>query len=349
MKNPKVSVVTVTYNAEQYLEQTIKSVLEQDYQNIEYIIIDGGSSDKTVELIKKYEEFLAHWVSEPDSGIYDAMNKGITVASGEWINFMNAGDSFVLNSTISDVINEIEPKTDFIAGDIFYITKENKKEYRSYKEIYYPLNNMFCYHQTLFTKTIIMKKIPFSLEFSIAADYNFLLKCFFENYNFQFVNFPIANFLGGGISEQNIIKARIEDLFIQSKYLNEINNIFNSNAYTTIKSLENTQNNMFFNRLFNKLLLQCYNFQLNKKNFILYGYGNIGKMIYSNFKDNIEYVIDQQYNIIKEKHVKSVNALQKNKTNKLIVVSVLGRENDIIAELTSSYNIPKDLIIVFNL
>lgn len=104
--NPLISVVTVSYNAVSTIEQTILSVINQTYPHIEYIIIDGGSTDGTVDIIKKYADKIAYWVSEPDKGIYDAMNKGIKVATGEWINFMNSGDCLYRNDTIEKILNK---------------------------------------------------------------------------------------------------------------------------------------------------------------------------------------------------------------------------------------------------
>ena len=116
--NLLISVVTVSYNAVATIEQTILSVVNQTYPHIEYIIIDGGSTDGTVDVIKKYADRIAYWVSEPDKGIYDAMNKGIKVATGEWINFMNCGDSFYSVSVLSDVFKDKSCKeNDVIYGN----------------------------------------------------------------------------------------------------------------------------------------------------------------------------------------------------------------------------------------
>ena len=105
MNNPKISVVTVCYNAVDLIEETILSVINQTYRNVEYIIIDGASTDGTVDIINKYRDKIAYFVSEPDKGIYDAMNKGIKVATGEWLNFMNAGDVFSSNTIVSEVVS----------------------------------------------------------------------------------------------------------------------------------------------------------------------------------------------------------------------------------------------------
>ena len=91
---PVFSIITVTYNAERWLERTILSVLSQSYTNVEYLIIDGGSKDRTVEIIRQYASGLAYWVSEPDKGLYDAMNKGLRQATGDYLVFLNAGDTF---------------------------------------------------------------------------------------------------------------------------------------------------------------------------------------------------------------------------------------------------------------
>ena len=115
----KISVVTVCYNAADTIEKTILSVLNQTYHDIEYIIIDGGSTDGTVEIIRKYADKIAYWVSEPDKGIYDAMNKGIEVATGEWINFMNAGDRFYKSDVIKLIFDNMNcyDDVDIIYGD----------------------------------------------------------------------------------------------------------------------------------------------------------------------------------------------------------------------------------------
>ena len=101
-----ISIITVSYNAVKSIERTILSVINQKYANFEYIIIDGGSTDGTIDIIKKYQNNINLWISEPDKGIYDAMNKGIEKARGKWLNFMNAGDTFTNNDVLNNIFNE---------------------------------------------------------------------------------------------------------------------------------------------------------------------------------------------------------------------------------------------------
>lgn len=124
---PSISIITVVYNSVNLIEETIKSVLEQDYPNLEYIIIDGGSADGTIQLIKKYEGKISLFISEPDKGIYDAMNKGIEYAHGEWINFMNSGDCFCTNDVLINIFSgKIDDTIRFIYSD-YYVKKGNRK------------------------------------------------------------------------------------------------------------------------------------------------------------------------------------------------------------------------------
>lgn len=192
---PKITVVTVTYNAEKCLEETIQSVINQTYPNIEYIIIDGGSKDGTIDIIKKYAAHIDYWISEPDKGIYDAMNKGIDKATGEWINFMNAGDCFVSEKTLEKVFDQDYSEYDFIYGDRvnkdavgLYIEKANpfflqKKAYFNWKGV--------C-HQSTLVKRITAKKYKYSLKYKYAGDYEMMHNIYIHNGIFKYRSIPIA-------------------------------------------------------------------------------------------------------------------------------------------------------------
>ena len=275
------------------------------------------------------------------------MNKGIEKATGEWINFMNAGDTFCENDTISTVIQHLQSATDLISGDIYYIDENNEKRYLSQKEINYPLQNMFCYHQSLFTKTSIMKDIKFSTEFKVAGDYDFLLKCYMGKYKFQYLDIPIANFRAGGTAEEQNIIARIEDMFIQSKYLKNPSDIFNSHSFARFNSYTKT-NNSSLTKFLNELFLQCKKYDLDKKRFILYGFGNIGEIIYNKYKDTIINIVDQNHKTINNKNVQSLNIL-KNIDFEYILISVLGKEKEIEEFLIKEFNIPSYKILKFKI
>lgn len=124
---PLISIITATYNCADTIESTMKSVLAQSYPNVEYIIIDGQSTDGTIDIIKGYEESISVFISEPDKGIYDAMNKGIRASKGIWLNFMNSGDLFYSKDSILNSLNNIDDKVGFIYSDFYVFKKKHLK------------------------------------------------------------------------------------------------------------------------------------------------------------------------------------------------------------------------------
>lgn len=174
---PLISIITVSYNAVSTIENTILSVINQTYPNIEYIIIDGGSTDGTVDIIKKYQERISFWVSEPDEGIYDAMNKGIAIATGKWINFMNSGDMFYANDTVEKVVKSLRTSIDVLYGDTMlkfsWGVFERKALPLCMMEKHLPFS-----HQSSFIKMDLMKSQLYDLQYRICADYNFFYSSF---------------------------------------------------------------------------------------------------------------------------------------------------------------------------
>ena len=197
MNHPKITVVTVCYNTVDTIEKTILSIINQTYSNIEYIVIDGNSSDGTVDVIKKYSDRISKWLSEPDKGIYDAMNKGTDLATGEWINFMNAGDLFVNDHVIEDLLSMFEEKHDVIYGNTIFINGGNTKIQKAYaRENAMP---SFC-HQSSFISTQLMKRYHYDQSFVIAADTDFFDRIYKKGYDLFFVDLFFSKVNMDGVS-----------------------------------------------------------------------------------------------------------------------------------------------------
>ncbi len=215
--NPKISVITVCRNAADLIEATMLSVLGQKYDNIEYIIIDGASTDGTQNIVNKYSNRIAYFVSEPDRGIYDAMNKGLSHATGEWVNFMNAGDTFADDMVLADLfVNSIDERIKVVGGNTNIVHKDGV-------EILYPAVHdvrhqlPFC-HQSSFVRNWGWK---FDTSFKIAADY----KVFYDIMDcngaeaFMAYNRVVANYrMEDSMTFQNLRKAKREYLTIQSSH-----------------------------------------------------------------------------------------------------------------------------------
>lgn len=217
---PKVSIVTVVFNGAKTLERTIKSVLDQTYPNIEYIIIDGGSTDGTQDIIRKYEDRLASWVSEPDGGIYDAMNKGIAKSTGFLIGLVNS-DDWLEPGAVADVVSHIPEKERLfiIHGD----TNQwrNGRLYRTYhseREIRPHSTFIRVSHPTCFVPAEVYREIGvYSLEYKIVADADFLLRA--NDYPMPFIHTGtvISNMSGGGVSQKHFFRAQLEGIRLRRK------------------------------------------------------------------------------------------------------------------------------------
>ena len=190
--NPLVTIVTVSYNVVSTIERTILSVVNQTYSNIEYIIIDGGSTDGTVDIIKKYMDKIAYWVSEPDKGIYDAMNKGILMAKGQWINFMNSGDYLYSNDVISQFfLGKVYDDCTVIYGDRISVYEKAKYLHKPSPLSDFP-KRFPIFHQSTFISTPVMKEMMYNINLRICADYNFFYQRWKRGDHFTYVEKTIS-------------------------------------------------------------------------------------------------------------------------------------------------------------
>ena len=220
--NPLVSVVTIVLDGEDNLEETILSIINQTYKNIEYIVIDGGSKDDSINIIKKFEDKIAYWISEPDRGHYYAYNKGIDSCSGDYVNFMNCGDKFCKNDVIENIFNKVN--SECIDADIIYgdIIKEDVDSGLSYIYKNHPLNKlserMVFGFQSVFIKRSVINKYKFNVKYKISADYNLLATCYLNNYKFYYSNILTGVYRSGGISQKRTLRIILEDFSIQRRF-----------------------------------------------------------------------------------------------------------------------------------
>lgn len=172
---PLLTVITVVYNAADELERTIENVLQQSAANFEYIIIDGGSKDGSVDVIKKYSQRISNWVSERDGGIYDAMNKGVRLASGQFVVFMNAGDLFYDPDSIKDIIEQIKAAGDptIIYGDAQIISDKGRHIQNQHNR-HLDLTKSII-HQSMILRRSMLLENPYNANYRIMADYDNLL------------------------------------------------------------------------------------------------------------------------------------------------------------------------------
>jgi glycosyltransferase involved in cell wall biosynthesis len=226
--DPLISIITIVYNSKSYLEATIKSIIGQTYKNIEYIIIDGGSTDGTLEIIKKYSKQISKWISERDSGIYDAMNKGLATATGEYVLFINSGDE-IANPDVLFKIFSSEVNADCYYGNTILINpdgsvlkKMQAPDKLSWKSFF---NGMpYVSHQSmLFRRNCIGN---YDLKYKLVSDQDWIIRGLKKSTTIQKVGFPISKYLLGGFSDNNFYRCWKERTIITDCYFGKYTHIY---------------------------------------------------------------------------------------------------------------------------
>jgi len=216
----KVSIITIAYNSAETIEDTITSVVNQNYDNIEYIIVDGGSEDGTIEIIKKYQDKIARFVSEPDKGIYDAMNKGVKMATGELVGILNSDDIYANSQVISDIVSTIGNQ-DSVYADLVYVQRDDTDKVTrkwisgTYEDGQF-LKGWMPPHPTFFLKKTVYDQYGiYNLELRSAADYELMLRMLHKHkITTSYLNKIITKMRVGGQSNvtlANRLKANKED------------------------------------------------------------------------------------------------------------------------------------------
>jgi glycosyltransferase involved in cell wall biosynthesis len=218
----KISIITVSYNSAKTIKDTIESILSQDYSNIEYIIIDGGSTDGTLEIVKKYADKISYFVSELDEGIYDGMNKGIKAATGDVIGILNSDDFYPNSYVISNVAKTfVNQECDAVYGDLVYVKENNTKKITRYWQAgkYTTTrikNGWMLPHPTFFVKKEMYERYGYyNTDLKSAADYEMILKLLYkQNINAYYIPMILVKMRTGGASNSSLmnrIRANKED------------------------------------------------------------------------------------------------------------------------------------------
>jgi len=203
---PFFSIVTVAYNSAATIEDTINSVLNQHCQDLEYIIVDGDSADNTLKIIKQYEPVFAErnisfrFISEPDSGIYDAMNKGIALTVGKWVGIINSDDCYEVDAL--EIVKKFIDTTDveLVHGNLRFIDQHNNARVsKPLADLNLMRNTMITFHPTIFIKRLVYKKFgSFDTTFRLCADWELILRLYCRQVKFGYIDAVIANFREGG-------------------------------------------------------------------------------------------------------------------------------------------------------
>lgn len=217
LNGPKVTIITVVYNAEATIEDTILSVINQTYTNLEYIIVDGRSTDGTIKIINRYLERISRFVSEPDKGIADGFNKGIAMATGDWIGMINADDWYTLNA-VELMMNNCSAKDDVCCGNIMLVGKngfvQGKKSKISWLNF-----GMYIMHPTCFIKKEVYQKVGmYDTSLKIAMDFDMFLRIKYNGFKIKYFDETVAYMRADGVSSDTV-KMHREELAVMRRHL----------------------------------------------------------------------------------------------------------------------------------
>ncbi len=255
---PLVSVITVVYNGDRHLEQTIRSVLGQTYRNIEYLVIDGGSTDKTLDIVSRYEDRIDYWISEPDNGIYDAMNKGIELAGGDLIGLINSDDYYepdALQAVADKYLSGTFPQ--ILYGNTYMLHVDLNVRYKAYSHTRYWLGMGICHPAMFVHKDVYKTAGKYDLNYRIAADFDFMVKALKKEIPFVSVEKFLVNYRVCGFSAVNFPSTLRENRKIIKKY----SGLFSMKYWLysilyfksmTLIALEKIINILFGNKILNK-------------------------------------------------------------------------------------------------
>jgi glycosyltransferase involved in cell wall biosynthesis len=223
---PKISIISANLNNAEGLRRTIKSTERQAFDDYEYLIIDGGSTDGSLDVIKEYSKKITFWSSESDHGVYDALNKGIKIANGEWVIFMNSGDVFINDSVLRQIFfNEIDTNSQIIYGNT--VVKGNNNKIKPPAKI----NKGFFFFDTICHQSIFFKRTIFdligshNLNYKIVSDREFLLRAFINNLTFTYRDIDVCLWETEGLSSKNINLMNKEFIEIKNIYYNILEQI----------------------------------------------------------------------------------------------------------------------------
>jgi glycosyltransferase involved in cell wall biosynthesis len=226
----KISVITISYNCVSDLEATIKSVINQTFQDIEYIVVDGGSKDDTGKILKKYNNKISKWISESDNGIYDAMNKGLKMATGDYVIFMNAGDTFFDGESVAKIPFAGYPEADVFYGETLMVNGKGEEfglrtkklpENLSWKHF---KHGMVVCHQSFVMKRVLAPE--YNQNYILSADVEWVLQCLKEAKEIIYTRTIIARFLEGGASKQRHAESLNERFNIMKTYFGITQTVF---------------------------------------------------------------------------------------------------------------------------